>query len=257
VLHYQPIVSLAEDTLVGFESLLRWPHPTRGLLAPAAFLEIAEETGLIRPIGAWVRAEACRQAVAWASSHPDWGPFIIGVNLSPVELRDRELAVSIQRTISDHGLAPELLALEVTERFILDDPAHARALLGRLHALGVQLSLDDFGTGSAPLAHLRELPLQAIKIDRTLVSGLGRDAFDESLVDAVIDLSRRLDLFSVAEGVETAEQEQRLRRAGCMLAQGHHYAAPMAADDVEVLLAGERGPIAFDAAARASRSTSS
>jgi len=258
VLHYQPVVSLLQDTLAGFESLLRWPHPTHGLLPPAAFLEIAEETGLIRPIGMWARAEACRQAVAWGAAHPEWGPLVMGVNLSPLELRDRDLAAGIEETVRASGLSPEFLVFEVTERLILDDPRLARALLDRLSSLGVQLALDDFGTGSAPLAHLRELPLQAIKIDRSLVSGLGRDAFDESLVEAVIELTRRLDLFSVAEGVETVEQEQRLRAAGCMLAQGHLFAAPMSVDDVELLLTGARAPIAFVApATRGERSPGS
>ncbi|HEY8218243.1 MAG TPA: EAL domain-containing protein [Acidimicrobiia bacterium] len=254
-LHFQPVVSLVGDTLAGFEALLRWPHPAMGLLAPAAFLEIAEETGLIRPIGAWVRDEACRQAVAWTADHPEWGPFAVGVNLSPIEVRDRDLARGFEATLDARGLDPSLLVVEVGERLIIDDPGGARAFLTRLHDLGVQLALDDFGTGSAPLAHLRELPLQAIKIDGSLVSGLGRDAFDESLVDAVLDLTRRLDLFSVAEGVETGEQEHRLRGAGCMMAQGHHFGPPMPAGDVEKLLVGETGPIGFDAVARAARST--
>ena len=250
-LHYLPVVSLLEDTVIGFEALLRWPHPTHGLLAPGAFLEIAEETGLIRPIGTWVRDEACRQAAAWATAHPAWGPFVIGVNVSPVEVGDRDLARGVEATLDATGLDPSLLVVEISERLILDDPARARELLVRLRELGVQIALDDFGTGSAPLAHLRELPLQAIKIDRSLISGIGHDAFDESLVEAVIDLTRRLDLFSVAEGVETPEQEQRLRGAGCLLAQGHHFAPPLPAGDVERLLGDAAGPIASDALARA------
>jgi len=253
VLHYQPVVSLLAGALSGFEALLRWPHPSRGLLAPAAFLEVAEETGLMRAIGAWARDEACRQAAAWARDHPEWGPLVMGLNLSPTELRDRELVGGIEETLRTHDVDPALLVVELTEQVILDDPARARALLGRLHELGVQLALDDFGTGSAPLAHLRELPLQAIKVDRSLVAGLGRDAFDESLVEGVVELARRLDLFSVAEGVETPEQEQRLRVAGCVLAQGHHFAPPMTAEEIETSLAGARAPIPLDTFARTAR----
>ena len=247
VLHYQPVLSLLDDTLAGFESLLRWPHPTHGLLPPGAFLEIAEESGLIRPIGAWARAEACRQAVAWGAKYPEWGPFAMGVNLSPMELRDPELVTSIEGTVADSGIDPALLVLEVTERLVVEDPVYARALLTRLRAVGVKLALDDFGTGAAPLAHLRVLPLQAIKIDRSLVAGLGRDPFDESVAVAVVELARRLDLLSVAEGVETAEQEQWLRGAGCVLAQGHRFAAAMPAGEIEALLTGAEGPFALDA----------
>jgi EAL domain-containing protein (putative c-di-GMP-specific phosphodiesterase class I) len=251
-LHYQPVVSLLEDALAGFEALLRWPHPTQGLLAPGAFLEIAEETGLIRPIGSWVRDEACRQAAAWAAAHPAWGPFPIGVNVSSMEVGDRDLARGFEASLHATGLDPSLLVVEIGERPILDDPERVRALLHRLRQLGIQIALDDFGTGSAPLAHLRELPLQAIKIDRTLVSGIGRDAFDESLIEAVIELTRRLDLVSVAEGVETAEQEQLLRRAGCLHAQGHHFAPPMPAHEVERMLGDSAAQSAFDALTRAS-----
>jgi diguanylate cyclase (GGDEF)-like protein/PAS domain S-box-containing protein len=255
-LHYQPVVSLLADELSGFEALLRWPHPTRGLLPPAAFLEVAEETGLIRPIGAWVRDEVCRQLAAWSADHPEWGRLAVGINVSPTELRDRDVVASMEAAVRAHGVDPGLLVIELGEQVILDDPSRARDLLGSLHALGIRLALDDFGTGSAPLAHLRELPLQAIKIDRLLVSGLGRDAFDESLVEGVIELARRLDLFSIAVGVETPEHEELLRRAGCLLAQGHHFAPPMPPTEIEALLAGARAPIGFDAEARAARLSS-
>ena len=253
VLHYQPVVSLLTDALSGFESLLRWQHPTRGLLPPVAFLEIAEETGLIRPIGAWVRDEVCRQAAAWATTHPEWGHLAIGMNVSPMELRDRDVVASVEDAVRTHGVDPGIVVIELTEQVILEDAVRTRTLLRELHELGVQLALDEFGTGSAPLAHLRELPLQTIKIDRSLVAGLGRDAFDESLVEGVIGLARRLELRSVAVGVETPEQEQRLRRAGCMLAQGHHFSVPMPAHEIEELLAGARTPAISDTEARAAR----
>jgi diguanylate cyclase (GGDEF)-like protein/PAS domain S-box-containing protein len=242
-LHYQPVVSLVTDALTGFEALLRWPHPTRGLLPPGAFLEIAEECGLIRPIGEWVRAEACRQAAAWEKDHPEWGTFIMGFNLSPAEVRDHQLARRIERTIGASGLAADHVAIEVTEQIILDDAAHARSLLLQLRALGVHVALDDFGTTAAPLLHLKELPVQGIKIDRAFISGLGRDAFDGAIVDLMIELCQRLDIVSCAEGVETPEQEERLRSVGCLLAQGHLFGAPMPASLVESRLAGSTWPI--------------
>ena len=242
-LHYQPVVSLESSALTGFEALLRWPHPTKGLLPPGAFLEIAEDSGLIRPIGEWVRTEACRQAAEWAAAHPGWGPFIIGINLSAAELRDQHLAASIERTIAASGLAPQQVAFEVTEQLILEDAGFARRLLGRLRGLGVHLALDDFGTTAAPLLHLKELPVQAIKIDRAFIAGLGRDAFDGAMVDMVVELCRRLDLVSCAEGVETPAQEDRLRSVGCLLAQGHLFASPVPAAEIERRLTGSVGPI--------------
>jgi diguanylate cyclase (GGDEF)-like protein len=253
--HYQPLVSLFDDdALRGFEALLRWAHPTRGLLHPDAFLAVAEESGLIRPIGDWVRDEVCRQAAAWAVEHPDWGPLVMGVNLSATELRDRDLVRGIRRTIEARGVDPGLLFFELSERVIAEDAGFAQSLFGELRGLGVHLSLDDFGTGAAPFAYLRELPVQAIKIDRSLVAGLGSDPFDESIVDAVIDLSRRLDVFSVAEGVETEAQVDHLRKAGCMMAQGHRFAIPMPAPGIEELLSGARAPISLGVDARAARS---
>jgi diguanylate cyclase (GGDEF)-like protein/PAS domain S-box-containing protein len=243
VLHYQPVVSLEGDVLTGFEALLRWPHPTKGLLPPGAFLEIAEDTGLIRPIGAWVRSEACRQAAAWAAAHPGWGPFIMGINLSAAELRDQHLAASIERTIDSSGVAPEHLAFEVTEQLILEDAALARRLLGRLRNLGVNLALDDFGTTAAPLLHLKELPVQGIKIDRAFIAGLGRDPFDGAMVDMVVELCRRLELVSCAVGVETPAQEDRLRSVECVLAQGNLFGSPVPAPEIERRLTGSVGPI--------------
>jgi EAL domain-containing protein (putative c-di-GMP-specific phosphodiesterase class I) len=238
VLHYQPVIALETRQLTGFEALVRWPHETRGLLAPAAFLDVAEETGLVRPIGAFVRAEACRQAARWQAEHPEWGSFVMGINVASAEMHDRNLVAGIEQTIRETNVDPTLLVFEVTERLLNADSPAAGVLLAQLRELGALVALDDFGTGAAPLMHLKELPIDGIKIDRAFVSGLGQDRFDDAIVDATIELCRRLDLLAIAEGVETLAQEQYLRDAGCLLAQGHLYAPALSAPDVEARLTG-------------------
>jgi len=237
-LHYQPVVALSSGKLRGFEALLRWPHPERGLLRPEEFLSVAEECGLMRPIDRWVRETVCRQAVRWREQQPEWGDFVMSVNLSAAELIDPRLGSSIERTISETGIEPRLLSFEITERLLFEDAAAAQKLFGKLRELGVLLALDDFGTGYSPLLHLKEFPIQAIKIDRAFVSGLGVDPFDDAIVAAVVGLARELDLFSVAEGVETEDQAERLRTAGCEYAQGHRFAPAMSVAEVEESLGG-------------------
>jgi diguanylate cyclase (GGDEF)-like protein/PAS domain S-box-containing protein len=244
VLHYQPIVSLIHDRLAGFEALLRWPHPTRGLLSPDDFLTVAEECGLMRPIGAWVRDEVCRQAAAWRASFPEWGEFVMGFNLSAAELSDPNLGPNIERTIREHGVPPGLLSVEITERLLFEDAAATHVLFAHLRDLGVLLALDDFGTGYSPLVQLKEFPVHTLKVDQAFVAGLGTSPYDDAIVDAVLDLAGRLELFSVAEGVETEDQERRLRASGCMLAQGHRFAPAMAPADIERLAGTPGWPIA-------------
>ena len=242
---YQPVVSFVTDTLVGFEALLRWHHPTRGLLAPGVFLQVAEECGLIRPIGTWVRDQAFQQAAGWAADHPEWGQLVMGVNLSPGELRDRDLTASIARAIGDYDLDPTLLSFEVTEQLVVEDRDLAVSVLTKLRNLGAHLALDDFGTGTAPFSDLKSLPVNVVKIDGSIVSGIGRDPFDEIVIEGTIDLTRRLGLISVAEGVENGGQEDRLRTAGCFMAQGNHFCPPVTAAEVEVLLGGMEGPFSL------------
>lgn len=236
VLHYQPIVSLLSNRFAGFEALLRWPHPTRGLLNPEDFLPVAEECGLMRPIGAWVRNEACRQAATWRAEHPEWGEFMMDFNLSAAELSDPNLGPNIERTIREHDVEPRNLCVEITEQLLFEDAAATHVLFAHLRDLGVLLALDDFGTGYSPLVQLKEFPVNIVKIDQAFVGGLGTDPYDAAIVDAVLDLARRLHLVSIAEGVETEDQEQRLRASGCMLAQGHRFSAALAPAEVEGLL---------------------
>jgi diguanylate cyclase (GGDEF)-like protein/PAS domain S-box-containing protein len=229
LLYYQPMVSLQTGDVAGFESLLRWDHPTRGLLTPDDFVAVAEESGLMRPIGEWIRAEVCRTAARWHQEHPEWGPFVTSVNVSAAELSDPHLATNIAKTVLDSDLDPSLLSFEITERLLFQDVDAAHGLFTELHELGVRLALDDFGTGYSPLVHLKQFPIDSVKIDRVFVAGLGSDPFDDAIVDAVVDLSNQLDLVSVAEGVETAAQEQRLRAIGCRHGQGDRLGPPMPA----------------------------
>jgi diguanylate cyclase (GGDEF)-like protein len=237
LLYYQPIVSLQTGAVTGFESLLRWDHPTRGLLTPIDFLDVAEDSGLMRPIGEWIRAEVCCTAARWRQEHPEWGRLVTSVNVSAAELSDPHLATNIAKTVLDSDLEPSLLSFEITERLLFQDVEAARGLFNELHDLGVQLTLDDFGTGYSPLVHLKQFPIDSVKIDRVFVAGLGSDPFDDAIIDAVVDLSNQLGLVSVAEGVETAAQEEQLRTVGCMQAQGHRIAPPMPGPLAEAWLA--------------------
>ncbi|HEV2309672.1 MAG TPA: EAL domain-containing protein, partial [Acidimicrobiia bacterium] len=227
VVHYQPIVQLATGALAGFEALLRWAHPTRGLLVPADFVSVAEDSGLMRPIGEWVRSEVSRTAARWHQEHPEWGSFVTSVNLSAAELSDPNLATTIAKTVRDSDLDPTLLSVEVTEHALLADAEATRQLFAALQELGVQLALDEFGAGPSPLLHLKEVPLNQVKIDRGFIHGLGLSPVDDAIVDAIVDLAQQLALTSVALGVDTADQAERLRANGCDLAQGDWCASPM------------------------------
>jgi diguanylate cyclase (GGDEF)-like protein/PAS domain S-box-containing protein len=229
--HYQPVIALETQRLAGFEALVRWEHPTDGILMPSAFLDIAEETGIIARIGALARADACRQWVRWRAERPEWGHFVLGMNLAAAELRDSALPAHIAELLADTGADPSYLVFECSERVLADDTVAARAVLTELRALGVMLALDDFGTGSSPLLHLRHFPIDAVKLDGALVAGLGVNRDDNVIVEAVIALAHRLGLFVVAEGVEHDDHIDRLRRMGCLLAQGHAFAPAMSAAD--------------------------
>ena len=227
VVYYQPLVSLRTGGLAGFEALLRWEHPTRGLLSPADFLPVAEESGLMRPIGEWARGEVCRTVAGWQRDHPEWGPFVTCINVSAAELSDPHLATTIGKTVLDSDVDPSRLSFEITERLLVQDADAARSFFAELREVGVRLALDDFGAGYSPLLRLKDFPLDAIKLARGFVRELGTDRFDDAIVDAVIDLAHQLDLTSVAIGIETQAQADRLRAVGCMRGQGFWFAEPL------------------------------
>jgi diguanylate cyclase (GGDEF)-like protein/PAS domain S-box-containing protein len=231
-LHYQPQVELSTGAVTGVEALLRWQHPELGLVAPLRFIPLAEQNGLIVPIGAWVVREACRQAAAWNAPG-----LTMSVNVSPRQLGTGDFAVVVREALAESGLAPGSLCLEVTESALLADVDGATATLNELKALGIRLAIDDFGVGHASLGHLRQLlPVDTLKIDKSFVDGILDDAEDSAIVRTVVALAHSLGLNVVAEGVEHAEQAERLSGMDCQEAQGYLFARPQPADEIGALL---------------------
>ncbi len=235
-LHYQPVVALGSGEIVGLEALVRWQHPERGVLDPGEFVSIAEDSGLIEPIGRWVQDTACRQALGWHALQPDRRPLDISVNLSAHQVAHRDLAASVAEILTRTGLEPVNLRLEITESSLVEESATATATLEELSELGVRLVLDDFGTGYSSLAYLSRFPFDALKVDRSFVDGLGIEQERTAIVEAVIGMARALSLDAIAEGVENEAQLSELRRLGCDYAQGHLFSRPLAPQKVTALL---------------------
>ncbi|HEX5741689.1 MAG TPA: bifunctional diguanylate cyclase/phosphodiesterase [Pilimelia sp.] len=230
-LHYQPIVDQQRGRLDGFEALLRWEHPEYGRVSPMEFVPIAEETGLIVPIGDWILGEAAGQLARWRAARPPHAPPLhVSVNVAVRQLRCGRLVGTVSRVLADTGLPPSALWLEVTESGAMENLEDALAVLRELHRLGVTLCIDDFGTGYSSLSYLRMLPADIVKIDRSFVMGLDGTGAGEAIVPAVLAMAHALGRRVVAEGVETAEQRDRLRVLGCDLAQGYLFGAPRPAD---------------------------
>jgi diguanylate cyclase (GGDEF)-like protein len=236
-LYYQPIVSVLDESIVGAEALIRWEHPEQGLLAPAEFIPLAEETGLIVPIGSWVIERACAQLAEWHSSLGPSSPLHISVNVSPRQVTEDDLVSLITDLLEEHRLGAPQLILEVTESMLLTESSGSVAALGQLHDIGVRLALDDFGTGYSSLSYLRSFPFNVLKLDRSFISGLDHIAADVQIAAAVIEMARALAMTVIAEGVETLEQLEILRRLGCHLAQGFYFAAPIPEHEFSQLLA--------------------
>jgi diguanylate cyclase (GGDEF)-like protein len=234
-LHYQPLVSLRDGSIMGVEALLRWQHPDRGLVPPLEFVPIAEESGLILPIGDWVLHTACRQLADWLKADVCRPDFSMAVNLSPKQLTPvlpRMVADALQVT----GIDPRSLSIEITESLLIEEAQSPATLLGELKALGVHLVLDDFGTGYSSLSYLHRFALDSLKLDRSFISDLGRDSSGAKLVAASIEMARALGLTVVAEGVETQHQLNCLRELSCPLAQGYLFARPAPAHELKPLL---------------------
>ncbi|QIN77579.1 EAL domain-containing protein [Rubrobacter marinus] len=245
-LFYQPKVRISGGPsgaegggIQGVEALIRWEHPERGLVSPAEFVPVAEETGLIVPIGRWVLEEACRRAAGWQGVGEAGDPFVMGVNLSARQFADKGLVGDVARVLRETGLAPEALDLEITESVVMDDAPATANIFRELKDLGVRLSIDDFGTGYSSLAYLRRFPVDYLKVDRSFVGNIGRtgeSSEDVVIVGGIVSLARDLGLRVVAEGVETAEQLARLREMGSDLAQGFYFSRPLPEGAMDELL---------------------
>jgi diguanylate cyclase (GGDEF)-like protein len=235
--HYQPVVMVESGRVAEVEALVRWQHPERGLLSPDRFIGLAEETGLIVPIGQWVLAEACHRARAWQREFPGQPPLVMSVNLSARQLQQPNLVEEIAAALRESGLDPASLKLEITESVVMQDAPSTLAKLHALKDLGIQLAIDDFGTGYSSLGYLKRFPVDTLKIDRSFVKAIGDDAEDMVIVRAVVEVARSLRLSVTAEGIETAEQLARLRALGCERGQGYYFARPLAADPLRALFA--------------------
>lgn len=234
--HYQPRVDLSSGCTKGMESLVRWQHPTRGLLPPAAFIGMAEESGLVRPLGAWVLDETLRQAEQWRRQDSNTGMLQYAVNLSARQLNDPDLVGMVRTALQARNIDPSLLLLEITETALMTDPEAALSSLTDLKHIGVGLAVDDFGTGYSSLTYLKKFPVDELKIDRSFISGLGKESGDEAIVESCVDLAHAVGIRAVAEGVETQVQAESLKAMGCDLAQGYHYAKPLPAHHMKAWL---------------------
>jgi EAL domain-containing protein (putative c-di-GMP-specific phosphodiesterase class I)/DNA-binding response OmpR family regulator len=227
MLHYQPVVALEDGRFTGAEALIRWVHPERGMVPPAEFIPLAEETGLVIGIDRWVLREACHQARAWQEQFPTDAPIGIHVNISARELQDTALVADVQNALEETGLSPASLTLELTESVLLHDTEAAIDVFRELRGLGVRLAIDDFGMGFSSLSYLRRLPIDEVKIDRSFVTGVASGTEEWTLARGIIRLVHSLGLETVAEGVERADQAAHLRTLGCRLAQGYYFGRPM------------------------------
>jgi len=237
VVHYQPIVDFETGKALSVEALVRWNHPTRGLLGPLEFIHIAEDTGVIVPLGLWVLGQACRQTVAWRAEHPEASDLRVSVNLSTRQLLEPDLVARVRQILEESELEPAALTLELTEGSLMQRIEDTVTKLRALKELGVRLAIDDFGTGSSSLGYLQRFPIDILKIDKSFVDGIATlDSEDPALVRAIVEMAKTLRLETVAEGIEETEQLDELRSAGCRSGQGYLFARPLHPDAMGTFL---------------------
>lgn len=235
-LNYQPIVAMADEKVRGVEALIRWNHPTRGYVMPDRFIQLAEQTGQIVPIGRWVLNEACNQVMRWRKMHPESAPRTVAVNLSVRQLHDPKLLEDVADALSVSGLEPEALTLEITESMLIEETDRGSRALDQLKAMKVKVAIDDFGTGYSSLSYLKRFPVDTIKIDKSFVAEMETSATSAALVKAVVDLAHNLGVATVAEGVENEVQKAKIHELGCTYGQGYLFSRPLTADQVEAKL---------------------
>ena len=234
--YYQPIVALESGEIMGFESLMRWEHPTRGMLSPDKFISLAEDTGLIRELGWWGLSEACRRLKAWKANLPADRDLFMSVNLSMKQFVQAKLVENIAAMLKELDLSPTNLKLEITESAVMEDPIAAVEMLQQMKDLGIRLAIDDFGTGYSSLSYLHRFPLDMLKIDRSFISGISETVNEMEIARTIMPLARNLRLDVVAEGVETAEQVLELKKLKCKYAQGFYFSKPLSPDEAEALM---------------------
>ena len=239
LLHYQPVVQLCTGRVIGIEALVRWQHPSKGLIFPGDFIDAVEETELALPLGRWVLERAVAQAALWERAHPGPVPLRVSVNVAPRQLRDPDFAGMVAGTLARYGLPARALALEITERMLAGEDPQILAALSALRDLGVSLALDDFGTGYSALAYLRRFPVNELKIDRSFIGGIDRSGDDHALVEAIVRLAQTFGLGLIAEGIETEGQREALLRLGCVEGQGYLFSRPIPAGEMDILLAAQ------------------
>jgi len=246
--HYQPILALEKDRIVGFEALLRWNHPEHGSIAPTDFIPVAEASGLIVPITEWVLNQACGQLQAWRDEFKPERDLTVSVNLSTKLFSEPDLTQMVAQALSQTGLPPGNLKLEITETAIVEDAEAASTMLNACRAMGVQVYIDDFGTGYSALSYLHQFPIDTLKIDRAFIGRIQEGGANTEVVRTIIALARELNLEVIAEGVETAVQFEFLKKLGCQGGQGFFIARPMAPEAARQLIADPTNPAAWDAA---------
>ncbi len=244
-LHYQPIVSLKTETLIGFEALVRWQHPTRGMIPPFEFIGAAEENGLILPLGNWILQESCRQLRRWQDDNPAASHLTVSVNLSCKQFLQSDLAEQIAATLCETGLDPRCLKLEITESHIMENSEMAVTIMNRLRALGIEISLDDFGTGYSSLSYLHSLPVDYLKVDRSFVTRMTDSTENSEIVFTIIKLAQNLKMKVIAEGIETADQLAHLKNLHCEYGQGYFFSKPLEANAAEKFIEENGGDFPF------------
>lgn len=235
-LYYQPIVDLKNGNLSGFEALIRWQHPVRGMISPVEFIPIAEETGLILPLGRWILLESCRQMREWQQANYAAKDLMISVNLSGKQFIQPDLVEQVSSALAETGLSPECLKLEITESYLMENSELSISTVTRLRALGLQLSLDDFGTGYSSLSYLHSLPVSYLKIDRSFVNRMMENKENSEMVETIIRLAQNLKMQVIAEGIETAEQMAHLQVLNCEYGQGYFFSKPIEAEKASLLI---------------------
>lgn len=235
--YYQPIVSLKTGIITGFEALVRWQHPERGLIAPAEFIPLAEETGLIVPLGYWVLRQACHQIKLWQTQYPSSPPLTVSVNISGKQFSEPDLIPQIRQILQDTKLNPQSLRLEITESVLIENTESVVSILSQLKAMNIQLYMDDFGTGYSSLSYLHRFPIDTLKIDRSFISTMDIESKNLKIVQTIIMLAHNLDMDVIAEGIETEAQQAKLKNLGCEYGQGYFFSKPLAAVAAEVLIA--------------------